>query len=207
MSRCFIFAALAVNDLPERPQEGDFVIAADRGYQVALSLGIQPELIVGDFDSLGEAPHDANVIRLNVRKDDTDLEHAVNISLEQGYTDFVVYGAAGGLLDHTLGNIAVAERIANKGGRAVFYGASSSFTVIRNASFSLPVKESGRVSIFSLSELSRGVTVRGLSYEAVRIDLPRVVTRGVGNLFVGAEAVISVEDGTLLIVWESDMSE
>lgn len=203
MKRCFIFAALPVSKLTETPREGDLVIAADRGYDVALSYGIEPDLVVGDFDSLGAVPAHQHVIRLNVRKDDTDLEHAVRIAMEKGCDDFVVYGAAGGLLDHTLGNIAVAEMIAHNGGRAVFCGEESSFTVIYNSTFRLPDRMSGRVSVFSLRELSRGVTICGLSYEAEGIDLCRATTLGVGNLFVGRPAEVSVADGVLLIVWES----
>lgn len=203
MGRCFIFGALPVESLVEAPSSGDLVIAADKGYDVALSLGIVPDLAVGDFDSRGEAPEGADVVRLNVRKDDTDTEHAAEIALSRGYLDFIVYGAVGGQLDHTLGNIAVAERIADRGGRAVFYGAESSFTVVRGGSFRLPEQDSGRVSVFSLTEISRGVTIRGLSYEAESIDLPRAATLGVSNAFVGKEALITVADGTLLIVWES----
>lgn len=201
--RCFIFGALDTRCLYEKPGEGDRIIAADRGYDVAVSLGIAPDLVVGDFDSRGEAPKGVDVVRLNVRKDDTDTEHAVNLALEQGYRDFVIYGAAGGQLDHTLGNIAVAERIADRGGSAVFYGDESSFTVIRNSSFMLPESVGGRVSVFSLSEISRGVSITGLSYEVDNIDLPRATTLGVSNAFVGKDAEISVTDGTLLIVWES----
>lgn len=203
MSRCIIFGALPVRRMPDPPRPGDLVIAADRGYAVAQSLGITPDLIVGDFDSLGEAPDADNVIRLNVRKDDTDLEHAANIAMEKGCDDFTVYGAVGGSLDHTLANIAVAEMIANRGGRAVFYGEESSFTVIRGASFRLPDREEGRVSVFSLSELSYGVTISGLSYEVRGFDLRRAPSCGVSNAFVGRRAEVSVADGTLLIVWES----
>ena len=203
-ARCFIFGALPVRSVAERPAEGDLVIAADRGCDVARSLGIEPDLVVGDFDSRGAAPTDCPVILLQVRKDDTDLEHAVSVALERGCRDFVVYGAVGGQLDHTLGNIAVAERIADAGGRAVFRGEDSSFTVIRNTSFRLPLRESGRVSVFSLSERSRGVTIRGLSYEADGVDLPRAATRGVSNAFIGSAAQVSVRDGALLIVWDSE---
>lgn len=203
MNRCFIFGALQTDELYERPDEGDLVIAADRGYLVARSQWIEPDLVIGDFDSLGDQPDHPAVIRLNVRKDDTDLEHAVNVALERGYLSFIVYGAAGGQIDHTLGNIAVAEMIADRGGKSVFYGAESCFTVIRGGSFSLPAKSGGRVSVFSLTEISRGVTIRGLSYEAEAIDLPRAGTRGVGNLFIGEPAEISVADGTLLIVWDA----
>ena len=199
--RCFIFGALEVRTLRERPDEGDFVIAADRGWQTAMSLGIVPDLAVGDFDSLGVSPEGVPTVRLQVRKDDTDLEHAVNIALERGYTDFVVYGAVGGALDHTLGNIAVAEMIADRGGRSVFRGEQGSFSVIRGGSLTLPARDSGRAAVISLSEISRGVSISGLSYEADGIDLPRATTRGIGNSFIGKEAGISVADGTLLVIF------
>ena len=200
--RCFVFGALPMDSIPEYPNEGDLVVAADRGYNVARSLGIKPGLLVGDFDSLGEIPQHDHVIRLKVRKDDTDLEHAVKVAMEYGYTDFIVYGAAGGMPDHTIGNIAVAEMIADKGCKSLFYGPASGFTVIRDGAFRLPVRAEGRVGVFSLREISHGVTIRGLSYEAEDIDLPRATTRGVGNVFIGKKAEVSVRDGTLLIVWE-----
>ena len=202
--RCFIFGALDVAVLDQRPSEGDYVIAADRGYAVAQSMGIEPDLVVGDFDSLGEAPPGQNVVKLNVRKDDTDLEHAVRLALDKGYRELIICGAAGGALDHTLGNIAVAELIADAGARAVFYGDDAAFTVIRDASFALPLRERGRVSVLSLSNVSHGVTIRGLSYEASGIDLPRAATRGVSNAFIGREAAASVKNGTLLIVWGTE---
>lgn len=202
MKRCYIFGALPVEQLIFRPDKGDLVIAADRGYAVARSLGITPDIVVGDFDSLGEAPQGDNVIRLNVRKDDTDLEHAVMIALDRGCDDFIVYGAIGGLLDHTLANIAVAERVALAGGRSLFIG-DECFTVIHDASLELPAYRDGRVSVLSLSEISRGVSISGLSYEAEDITLERAVTRGVSNEFIGKPARISVADGTLLIVYES----
>ena len=203
MSRCFIFGALDVSFLPEKPCDGDLVIAADRGYDVALSHGITPQLTLGDFDSRGVVPDGGEIIRLNVRKDDTDMEHAVSVAMDRGYTDFVIYGASGGRLDHTLGNIAVAEMIADRGGRCIFYGDESSFTVIRDSSFRSAARESGRLSVFSLSPISHGVTIRGLSYEAEGISLPRATTLGVSNAFIGREAVISAEDGVLLIVFDT----
>ena len=203
MSRCFIFGALKVGIMPEKPKPGDLVIAADKGYDIAVGLGIKPDIVVGDFDSRGSAPENENIVLLNVRKNDTDVEHAVSVALEKGYREFFVYGAVGGRLDHTLGNIAVAERVANDGGRAVFFGDESSFTVIRDSSIKSAVRDRGEVSVFSLGEVSRGVTVRGLSYEVKDIDLPRATTLGVSNEFIGKPAEISVGDGTLLIVWKT----
>ncbi len=203
MKRCIIFGALPVGKPILQPNADDLIIAADNGYAVASSLGITPDITVGDFDSLGSVPDADNLILLDTHKNDTDLEHAVNLALKEGCDDFIVYGAVGGRLDHTLGNIAVAEQIALAGGRSLFIGDDSSFTVIRNASFTAPLKSDGRISVFSLSEVSRGVSISGLMYEVADFELPRAVTRGVSNEFVGKPARISVDDGTLLIVYDT----
>ena len=202
--RCFIFGALDVCGIKDRPADGDLVIAADKGYQIAISNGFTPHIVVGDFDSLGTIPDTENLIRLNVRKDDTDLEHAVRIALEKGYDDFVVYGAVGGKLDHTLGNIAVAEYIAQSGGKSIFFGDDSSFTVIRNSEIVLPARRGGRISVMSLSDISHGVSISGLSYEVDTIDMKRATTLGVSNAFIGKESRISVKGGTLLIVFDTN---
>ena len=203
MKRCIIFGALPIDNLTVNATADDLIIAADNGYAVARSMGLTPDIVVGDFDSLGKIPEADNIIQLNVRKDDTDLEHAVCVALEQGCDTFLIYGAVGGKLDHTLGNIAVAERIALAGGRSLFVGSDSSFSVIRNASLELPAYSDGRISVLSLSEISLGVHISGLSYEADGIDLPRAVTRGVSNAFIGKPSRISVTDGTLLIVYDT----
>ena len=200
MPRCFIFGALPSRDLREKPCKGDLLIAADKGYERVLELGLTPDLVVGDFDSLGEVPQVDNLIRLNVRKDDTDVGHAVELGFERGYSDFVVYGAVGGLLDHTLANVAIAHDIAVRGGRAMFIGGGYCFTVVHNAELALPIKDGGRVSVFALGGTAHGVTIRGLSYEAEDIDVPCTSHIGVSNEFIGEEARISVVDGDLLII-------
>ena len=203
MSRCFIFGALPVSELTEKPAQGDFIIAADRGYDVALSLGLMPDLVVGDFDSRGEAPHVENLVRLQVRKDDTDVGHAVELGFERGYTDFVVYGAVGGLLDHTFANVVIAHDIARRGGRALFIGEEFCFTVLHDSEKEFCAHDGGRISVFALGGTARGVTIRGLSYELDRYDLPCTSHLGVSNAFIGKPSSVSVADGDLLIVWQS----
>ena len=205
MDRCFIFGALPVEKMPVKPDSSDCIIAADKGYDVALSLGLTPDLVVGDFDSRGEAPDVENLVRLQVRKDDTDVGHAVELGFERGYTDFVVYGAVGGLLDHTFANVAIAHDIVRRGGSALFIGEEYSFTVIRNGSLNLPARKSGRISVFALGGTAQGITIKGLSYELEKTSLPCTSHLGVSNAFIGKEAQISVQDGALLIVYQIEL--
>ena len=204
MKTCYIFGALPVKDMYEKPSFGDFIIAADKGYENLLKLGITPDLIIGDFDSSMSVPKGDNVINLNVRKNDTDVGHALEWALSNGYERFIVYGASGGMLDHTMANIQLADdviRRTGKNGYICYYG-DMNFTVIRDSSFVLEKKETGRVSVFSLCDKSYNVTIKGLSYEVENITLDRFFPLGVSNSFVGKEGYISVEKGELLIIWE-----
>ena len=106
MKRCFIFAAGTFYGLRERPAEEDLVIAADAGYRACQEAGVTPLLLMGDFDSMDQPADFANVHRVPVEKDDTDTMLAVKAGLEQGCTEFHLYGGTGGRrLDHTLGNL------------------------------------------------------------------------------------------------------
>ena len=134
MKRCFIFAAGTFYGLRERPGDpGDVVIAADAGYQVCLEVCVKPDLLIGDFDSM-EPPADfARVRRLPVEKDDTDTLAAIRAGLEEGCTDFLIYGGTGGKrLDHTLANLQSLLFLRRRGARGFLYGDDFLWTVIEN---------------------------------------------------------------------------
>jgi thiamine pyrophosphokinase len=204
MNRCFIFGALKVSRLPIKPESGDFIIAADKGYDTALSLGIDPDLAVGDFDSLNRIPDAENVVTLPVRKDLTDVGYAVEKGFEHGCGEFILYGAVGGALDHTFANVAIAHDIARRGAKALLIGEEYSFTVLHESSMSFNARESCRISVFALGGIAEGVTIRGLSYEVEDFDVACTDHIGVSNAFIGKTAEISVRKGYLLVVWQTE---
>ena len=203
MKRCFIFGALPVDALTELPSRGDLIIAADKGYDTATELGLRPDYTVGDFDSRGKAPDAENLRILPVRKDQTDTGYAAELGFSLGYRDFIVYGGAGGLLDHTAANIAIAHDIAARGGNAVFIGGDQSFTVIHNGKKTFADSHKGRISVFALGGTAHGVSLQGLSFPLSDHDLPCTSHLGVSNEFIGEQATVSVRDGFLLIIWDN----
>ena len=74
MSICYIFASGEYGKEWPDIQPGDLSIAADGGYAQMQAHGVDPDLVVGDFDSLGRRPSHPNVIQLPSAKDDTDME-------------------------------------------------------------------------------------------------------------------------------------
>ena len=108
---CYIIGAGDFFGLRETPDDSDYVIAADAGYANCKEKHIIPDLVLGDFDSLGSAPKHPNVIELPVEKDDTDTMYAIKLGLEKGYRRFYLYGALGGKRpDHTIANLRATSR-------------------------------------------------------------------------------------------------
>ena len=103
---CYIFGAGDFDGLEERPGAEDYVIAADGGYTACRRAGVEPQLLLGDFDSLAEVPALPHVERVPVEKDDTDMMLAIKWGLERGETLFHLYGGMGGQrTDHTVANL------------------------------------------------------------------------------------------------------
>lgn len=177
-----------------------FVICADGGLAAAANYNITPDLIVGDFDSLGIVPKGDNVVVYPVEKDVTDSFIAIEEGLKRGFDRFVFYGCVGGRLDHTLANIQHLQYLAEHGAQGMLVGDKETITVIKDAAVHFDAKRKGGVSVFSLSETSEGVTIEGLFYEAKDISLTNGFPLGVSNHFTGKPATVSVKNGVLLIV-------
>lgn len=202
MAVCYIFAALETKTLPYIPNKQDYVIAADKGLDNLKKIGIKPDVIIGDFDSLGFVPSGENIKRLPVEKDDTDVGFAVNYAFELGYKEFVIYGAIGGLLDHTVANLQLSAYISSKGGKSVFVGDNVFVTSITNDTLKIS-NGKGRLSVFALSDRAEGVFLSGLKYPLENAVIENTFPIGVSNEFTDKSAKITVKNGTLLIVSQS----
>lgn len=202
MAVCYIFAALETKTLPYIPNKEDYIIAADKGLNNLNKIGIKPDVIIGDFDSLGFVPSGENIKRLPVEKDDTDVGFAVNYAFELGYKEFVIYGAIGGLLDHTVANLQLSAYISSKGGKSVFVGENVFVTSITNDTLKIS-NGKGRLSVFALSDRAEGVFLSGLKYPLENAVIENTFPIGVSNEFTDKSAKITVKNGTLLIVSQS----
>lgn len=201
---CYIVGAMSLTpDLRPYPAPGDYVIAADRGFDSLLAFGVNPNLAVGDFDSLGHRPSHPNVIQLPAEKDDTDMVYAVRKGLELGYRRFVLLGGVGGRLEHTLGNLQLLDWLTLHGAQGFLAGEKTVATCVRDGrTISFPPSMSGYLSVFCNSGAAEGVTLSGLKYPLDGRALTGDFPLGVSNQFLGTQAAVSVEKGSLLLIWE-----
>lgn len=205
MGVCFIVGAGAVApDLRLHLGKDDLLIAADAGWLAVERMGLVPHLVVGDFDSLGRRPDHPSTVVLPTVKDDTDMHAAIKLGLERGYDRFALYGGTGGRLAHTLANLQLLDGLARQGCRGFLVGDGTVAAAIYNDKLEFPFHMKGYLSVFCASGTARGVTLGGLKYELDRAELTSSFPLGVSNEFAGVSAHVSVEDGTLLVLWQGD---
>ena len=201
MGRCVIFCAGGFEKLAQPMEKDDYILAADGGLAHVQKLGIAPNGIIGDFDSLGYIPENAQVFP--VEKDDTDAMLAVRKGLQLGYKEFILYGALDGpRLDHTIANLQTLLFLENQGAKGTLVGLKYLITTVRDGVLRLPKASEGIVSVFCLAGKAEGVTIRGLQYELENGILESNFPLGVSNHFVGKESSVAVEDGTLIVMYD-----
>ena len=199
-------------NIDRKPQ--DFVIAVDGGLRYLMECGIEPDFLMGDFDSLGEEFADTvekfrgmgeeHFLQLPVVKDDTDTMAAARLGIQRGYKEFLMYGAMGGRFDHTMANIQTMVWILRNGGRAFILDGDTRVTVIGPGVFKIPEDFEGTVSLFALDRCLKDVTIRGMKYEIKNAAVPNDYPVGCSNETLpqsGSKgAYYSIGEGTGLLV-------
>lgn len=205
---CYIIgASLSIDAINIDPSDGDLLIAADGGLSYLEKLSLKADIILGDFDSLGNIPQGPNVIRYPVEKDETDMFIAVKTGLEKNYKKFIIYGGLGGRLDHTYANIQILSFLSRNNAIGYLVGEGQVVTAITNGGLELDKDNKGYISVFSNGDEAKGVNISGLKYELNHARLSCVVPLGISNEFIGRDSFISVDKGTLIIMWNKSPNE
>ena len=193
--------------ISECPTEDDLVIAADGGYHNAQKMGVTPNLLLGDFDSLkkGEKiPDGVEILQVPAEKDDTDTQLAVQVALEKGAKELVIVGGLDGRLDHTLSNLAILEDLYEKNIRAVITNGQNRARFIRNSGVILLREHFRYFSILAADPLLKGVSVDGCKYPLKKAKLQKTRQYAVSNEIVGNCALIEIKKGGAWVIESSD---
>ena len=204
MKQCWIVGAgsIAQGDLPFVCGKEDLVIAADGGYGQIKQAGMEPHLLVGDFDSMERPQTACETVTLPVEKDDTDLLAAVKEGFARGYNRFVLLGCLGGeRLSHTLANVQLLAYIKQRGGDGVLVLGGTRVRMLKEETVTFPVAQQGSCSVFAFSEKAT-VSLDGLYYPLTKGEITNAFPLGVSNHFIGKEATVTVHQGTIVVVIE-----
>lgn len=190
----------------------DLVICADGGAQHALALGLAPDVVIGDLDSLdgnlqarleGEG---CQVLVHPTRKDETDLELALHYAIDHGVDEILILGALGGRIDQTLANVLLLALPELEGIKTRIAAGDQEMFLIRGQAF-IEGQVGDTVSLLPIAGDVTGITTEGLKYTLQRGTLKFGPTLGVSNVLTAPVAQVQMERGLLLCIHISNHSE
>lgn len=203
MSRCVIIGGADIGNYPrvrEQLDKQDYFIFCDSGLKHMDALGVQPSLIVGDFDSHPNPHLSVETIVLPCEKDDTDTVFAVKEAIRRGYDDFLLIGVIGARLDHTLGNVSILLYLDSLGKQGCIADDYSLMQIVsRNAACIEPTY--AFFSLLNISGTARGVTIENARYPLTDAEITCEYQYGVSNeVLPGKVAKVTVREGRLLLI-------
>jgi len=193
--------------LEQHPSELRIVV--DGALEITHRLGVKPDYIVGDFDTVNqkllEYYEKDIILRHPPEKDQTDTELAIETALNAGCDSLVFFGATGSRLDHSLGNIFLLEHLLKQGIEAEILNENNKL-YLKNKGFKI-IRKASRgdfVSLLPLTETVEYVTLRGFKYPVEHLTFYREKTLGISNEITEEEASVEFSKGIFIVVESRD---
>lgn len=191
-------------------KENDLCIAVDGGYEYCKLLEIEPDYILGDFDSISEKEAQAvaeiakcqedKVVILPVEKDDTDMLAAIKLGLSEGYSSFRIYAGMGGRIEHTIGNIQCLLYLKEHNATGYLMDGTGMILIAKEEEISFQESLEGYLSLFSMGEQAT-VTVENMKYLLKEQQITNSFPIGISNEFLpGRKGKITVHQGAVVLI-------
>lgn len=189
-----------------------YVIAADRGLIGAEQLGFQPDILLGDFDSIEQSKLEQywqkagiEILSYPAEKDDTDSALALMTALERGATHICILAGTGTRLDHTFANVGLLLQCLNAGIQAEMVDSCNRIRMIDKELTIRKEEQFGTyVSLLPFTEQVTGITLKGFRYPLQDATLELGMNRGVSNEIEEEVGEIQIRTGKLLVMETKD---
>lgn len=190
----------------------DFIIVADSGMEFMRRVGLKPDMIIGDFDSVKADTLDffkeqSGIVfkELNPVKDDTDTEFAIRQAISLGAKEITILGATGTRLDHVLGNVALLGIGLQEQVAIQLVDAHNRIRMIDKSLYLTKAEQFGNfVSLLPYSGEVKHVTLKGFKYPLEAYTMGSFSSLGISNEIVEEKAEILFEEGILLVIESRD---
>ena len=203
MRRCILVGNADIKEyehIKKALKPDDFFIFCDGGLKHMEKLGVNPDLIVGDFDSHPNPHMDVETIALPCEKDDTDTFYAVKEALKRGFEEFLLVGVVGNRFDHTMGNISILLYLDSVGKKGTIIDDYSEMEIVSDS----PAYVEEGYSYFSLLNMTgcaKGIRIEGAKYPLDEGEITCEYQYGISNeVLPGGKVCVRVREGKLLLV-------
>ena len=185
------------------------IICCDGGMRHTMKLGITPDFIVGDFDSVQAEvleyykKQNIELKQVPCRKDETDMELGIRHAADIGADDIVIMGGIGSRMDHTLANIFLLMKINDIGKKGIIVNENNLIMLCTDKTV-VEGKKGDIVSFIPITKETAGVSTEGLEYPLNNETLYMNSPRGVSNVMEGNTASYTLKEGLALIIRAKD---
>ena len=187
----------------------DMVVCADSGAGHLKKLGIIPDILLGDFDSICSKDYEdfikagVQILKFPLEKDMTDTELAVKLAVERGCKKIIILGGLGTRMDHSLANIFLLKKLLDIGIEGIIADEHNEIVLI-NGRIKLEKENGITISLIPLADKAVGVTTKGLYYPLDNKTIQLGSSWGVSNEFTDDSAEVSLTEGLLLVMKTKD---
>ena len=207
--RAFIYTGGIIHpdNITEHPKSEDLCIAADSGYHNAIRLGERVDILIGDFDSIGQVPTDEvkDIRKVPAEKDLTDTQLALEIAVAEGADEVIIIGGLSGRLDHGLSNLGILEDMYLRNIHGYMTDGQNRVHFLKNSSTLIARSAYKYISILAVDEVVKGVSMEGGKYPLKHQTLKRRIQYAVSNEITGNVVLISVKKGGIFIIESRDV--
>lgn len=185
-------------------QSGDLIVAVDGGYNRCLELGLKPDFLIGDLDSidpemLKQVPSSCQKIIHPRRKNETDTQLAMLHCIREGSAEIFICNDLQGRFDHTMALISNIGEAQINGSKAMLVSdVNLVFLVDRDTEFSYPCGT--LFSVLSATPETSFCHCRGFEYPLDGLTIPNWQSRGISNVVTEPTQMICIRRGTALVI-------
>jgi thiamine pyrophosphokinase len=190
----------------ENKEEFDRLLCVDGGAAWARKLGITPDLLAGDMDSISEddlkymEQQGVQISRYSSRKDHTDTQISLQLAEQLGADEITVWGGIGSRLDHTLSNLYSAAYFVLQG-RAIRFDSPDLAIYLVKDVLRLSGEIGNTVSVLALGDRAEGITLEGFQYPLTNVKVDGMWQIGVSNVIKSKPQVVRVTSGILAVFY------
>ncbi len=173
----------------------DYIVGVDGGYDKTPYC----DIFVGDKDSVRGFVSCDRQILLNVEKDESDMETAVNYLLANEIKNMHFYGVLGGRIDHVLANLGIMAKCVQNGINVVAY-CNDCDIYMTSDSLKLAVVENSLISLSPFTDTVHIISLEGVKWELFDCDIYKTSSRTISNVAVKKQIQLNVDFGIVMVI-------
>lgn len=185
------------------------VIGVDGGAFHLKKIGIKPDILLGDFDSILKEDYEnyckagVEILKYPEKKDATDTEIAIDEGIKRGCSQIILIGVTGSRLDHSLSNIFSLKKILDKGIKGMIVDKYNEIYLIKDK-INIKYEKGYKLSLLPVTDKVEGITTKGLYYKLTDATIGLGSSFGVSNEFIDDSAEVSISKGLLMVIKSRD---